>query len=1740
MKKSKKLLSVLLAMLMILSSLTVMASAAKANYKTVADLETNAAYSPYGAVTRLSTEERLSILFDYLDGILEAANINMGQLVSIGLIESNKVKIIVDLRSIDAICDTTIDSVAQSTGSTYWGIAKGMLGVLKPLDTSTWQKDMTRDRVSQFTIVYELLELLDKNKGIVQTVLTSGLNLGLVESFVDLGSVKSMVGDVPGLIKGKVFPLFERWDDNQTLINTYSNTAGDGGMETVLNGFVQRLFTNNMSITSYKEDAAGNCISNHTLPTVGVLDDPANGTRHYFEKGTDSTGDYILRYAYDTETGKYVSIDATTKEPIKYYKTEELDAEGKGTGEYVFVKTNEDGTEENLKYYKNDSQFLPSFAAALAAKDVTLDLSKQSPAELLYEFIPYVFAEMAPVVLNGSVKQLLAKWFGASFEEVGAVTSEAVKAVPGYDATLPIFAAEHGDYLWEWSDYAVLSNGTHVWRFEDTIYVADTSNTNPYFNIINWDYKVADNFMNEFIPGADGNTASAKGYTTLLQGLNDFLIKVANLVLDQDLVAKMNLTPGNNSNLVENIKKAAQTIVAVSPESLFGSNYEDPDRYYNLMMSNNNQEVLVGIACTVIDLLMPQMILPTADALKGKDYPVAAILAAVVREIATQLVPNINYDALIYSDYNKKTLLTGKDNSYWLDVALTIGTDIGFKYLTALADMGEDEKTVFAAANWTESKTYTASDMAAVVGEGGAVKLWEQRVDYIIDWALSSQYEWCWSFDRLVNCGAKVDLATVQDPWVKLGNIFKSILPITDVFNIDTTSETWLETLLRDDFVLALLDLDVTKIVGGATANGVLNIPTNSILRTSNTMSGVVVVIRDLLNNLLYKVAGNANLIDPAKITGIDALLTKANLGSLVSNLLNKLFVAVGTNHLLDPVIPFANFFIGWTTDAQKLADPTLMFVNPGDRAYIYSSDGATATTTLKVRNDASGMLLKHRGSTTTDHSYDLIIDSVECDDPSFTTTTTFPTADIVPGAKAEIPITLTYSGEKVVQFVITYHYIGKDGTNVGGIQKKVTYVFLSNILSDSESTHLYASEDGDKDYSGIDPFNQYVFTENVYKAITNYTQTIYYREPSNPFASKPDLGQVPKVNADNKDIAPTGIAATYFKHITEPIANYGWESKLTKEIGARSGNLYLAKTGVDENTEMPFGTYDMGVISIKYWRTKAGGSQGDPKAWDIDFIYYDDHDIGKVMNKYVGMNINTANIDSSNSSAVAAYNNYEAALKNVVQLATLPKKVATYVEICDSQMEDAINALDSAYKALSKYIHQVSSQDLLESALATAEPGGNVPEINYQDYNLYEYFEYQDERTAVRNRLNAYEAPVAPENYIAGSALSASEINALVEAETNPQKKLALNATVTEPSAKEIAAYKEAVAAWKAPAYTELDNANRGALLNYYKRFLIANTTNKQFLAKEIDAANAQGYVEADYSADSWAVYQAALATAVAVNSKENALQSEVFDAKHALMKAQNELLLKSKSVKETNALADLATLAAIAESIFANPGDYNVVGDMTEADAYAALIKALGYKYTDADGNEVVLYNRSAYEFLKYDRENTTSNLKKIDAAKQALVDAIANFKSTVEIIASEITTGGVVDTVNQYVYGVNPGDVAANYFKASNGGTLTWKVGHASSENGTGAQAIVTNKNGEPVAIYTLVIFGDVNGDGAIDAFDASLINMNMTGASALADEFAVAGDVVGENGEIGLPDYSAVVNYAIGAGSIAQTR
>ena len=97
-------------------------------------------------------------------------------------------------------------------------------------------------------------------------------------------------------------------------------------------------------------------------------------------------------------------------------------------------------------------------------------------------------------------------------------------------------------------------------------------------------------------------------------------------------------------------------------------------------------------------------------------------------------------------------------------------------------------------------------------------------------------------------------------------------------------------------------------------------------------------------------------------------------------------------------------------------------------------------------------------------------------------------------------------------------------------------------------------------------------------------------------------------------------------------------------------------------------------------------------------------------------------------------------------------------------------------------------------------------------------------------------------------------------------------------------------------------------------------------------------------------------------------------------------------------------------------------------------------------------------------------------------------------------------------------------------------------ASAANGfgTGTKVVLTVNGIAGFEInHTVMVYGDVNGDGAIDAFDAALINMNVSGASALTGDFATAGDTTAD-GAINASDYAAVAAYAIGAGTIAQTR
>ena len=115
--------------------------------------------------------------------------------------------------------------------------------------------------------------------------------------------------------------------------------------------------------------------------------------------------------------------------------------------------------------------------------------------------------------------------------------------------------------------------------------------------------------MNEFVPASDDNAG-----VRLLQNVNNFLIKAATTIVK----ASANTTDsasdytetwtmpafvsGGNENLVNNLKMAAQAVISLAPQHIFGSNYETNDRcYYDMLMYENadleteNSIILAGI-----------------------------------------------------------------------------------------------------------------------------------------------------------------------------------------------------------------------------------------------------------------------------------------------------------------------------------------------------------------------------------------------------------------------------------------------------------------------------------------------------------------------------------------------------------------------------------------------------------------------------------------------------------------------------------------------------------------------------------------------------------------------------------------------------------------------------------------------------------------------------------------------------------------------------------------------------------------------------------------------------------------------------------------------------------------------------------------------------------------------------------------------------------------------------------------
>ncbi len=275
----------------------------------------------------------------------------------------------------------------------------------------------------------------------------------------------------------------------------------------------------------------------------------------------------------------------------------------------------------------------------------------------------------------------------------------------------------------------------------------------------------------------------------------------------------------------------------------------------------------------------------------------------------------------------------------------------------------------------------------------------------------------------------------------------------------------------------------------------------------------------------------------------------------------------------------------------------------------------------------------------------------------------------------------------------------------------------------------------------------------------------------------------------------------------------------------------------------------------------------------------------------------------------------------------------------------------------------------------------------------------------------------------------------------------------------------------------------------------------NETIAAKAEEITAAYNAVEASYNVViTVADLEAAIAKGdeiVIENYEDDASLAEFTDA----LAAGKELL-----TEELTSAEDQARVNAAAKRI---------------RDAITALtLKSASYKEVDDaiarfEAVDKFIYTEAS---LKAVQDIIDSVEKNLPITSQAVVDkyaedlnnAIDNLVETTETKIEAIESAeSTVDNEDKYIYGVDEGLADLDSYVRVINGDLEYT--ETTNGFGTGTKIDVVNTAGEVVDTYTLVIFGDVNGDGVVDGQDSVFIWMIIWSGDTTENAYTFAADV-----------------------------
>ncbi len=1768
MKQSTKLLSLVLALVMAFSCMTVIGNAALIKSEVTWDNIDDADLTP---------EQVADLALDLVDNDLLAG------------MEAIDLSILGELRldSIDHICA----DISDLTGGFVWTIGKGLLGDLGDMDFSPI-KNKSRSQ-GDLQMIKNVVALVGNNNNsqiiskIAYGIGGDGISLGLVGNFLDLGDIGDMLGDIPGLVRNLVYDLLIHgsygYNDNSDELKEAGKALPFDNIDTMLTTALVNLLVNPQDYEYIGEGESAVKewdMDSILLPSVVQYKDEAFGYLDLTQKSVFDILDILAQFAIDD-----IGINALNHN-LKKALMKAVEAD--------FVEI--------------DKEALP------AAVATDFETGKEVGAESYVTYIAY-----DRMCKNGT------NWYYTTIEREDVI--DTATGEPKVD--------EDGNVVSE-----------RVRKY----YKVNTAAANEFFGLINWDWSFVGSNQT---PGEGqvqllySDILSIDG--TIAGGLNHLISIVYENALTEEVKADFEEVTGDpwldgeNDVLTDNITRLVKYLLANFGDKIFGSDSAYADISYETLDPMTVVDIVAMIGPGFFQDAMPQIIIPkNADGTYAfhEGVQILEFGALVIREFATDIAPNVNYDSFIFEagsvTSENDRLFNEYDVDGWFNIILNMGLDIGYTYLNQITNFN----TAIPAAGITETR-------------------WQDMLDDAIEWALNYVSD---GTNSVLIGMEPAKVMALDGPLTKLSYILNTILPLGFVNGCAGEYAVDLNVVLQHlkDF-FETFDLSIiTGFFGRSAEYNILAEP-------------VIPMVITLLNRILNLVFNNTTLITNSNT--LESVINKANLKTTVQNLLRGLNNRASSTGLLESALPVVGKLIkGWGTE-QNFNTPDISLT----RSIDLTNGATTEAQTVYVRNASDGVWRHYRdaaGNEYTDEQYKIQIVNVVANDEmgeagtsAYVTINSFDTNVIDYGQSA----TFTYSASGVgtdgalVRFDVSYKVLGEDGTAManGKLFYAKSYAWLNYNPTD-EGKETFFNNDGSLTYAAIyspryvplSTATDYIpeivtgkfgrdyklFTSQQEGAITASTQTvdgITFGNVSMKFSNSSggryfnDLKQfktytVQATNEDGEEQSGSGNALTVSGSVNEATwkatnktsgSSSNWSVTLTAK-GKTNGPHNLTLYYYDDiyfNKLSSLAASEMDAVRLaadynlngKYYTNGILTSANETDV-DGEIVYRETNstttawiantDAGKWAGSYNDKDGNPITVSvteyADSAVTVTAKNDDEVAIEGKVTVdgKEIAVKKVTVID-CATAIGNYVAAFVpgirggmQAWNANSVYNFQalyeafyVSSNDVkyckkdaiqvvnegngdnIEAAVTTLKSTLKTVEETYTDnydftdYKMYRLNRLNDARDDawyyVNLKNDASNATVGEiDEVFPYTWINEDDLRALVAGDKYEANILALLEKMDEEEIKSTASWLEnKKIEYQTTTLLDVEMAQNYLELTSQRLLNRDHGVLTNFLADEITSAENMVGDESEYTARSWAKYSAALQTAKDVLNANGKVRSQknVFDAKYELMCCRNELVLVDNEAdySELEALIEQATFALENQNLYVNePVDFGRVlaelgyhtftkGDFENFELFPG---SAIYVNTEPYGkDQQAEIDQAAYELkvelakLKFKNVNVTG----AGVADETLVegDAEAGIEAVVAKVArigALLDADAVKDLFSATADGAN---VTKDLINVSDDTVYTVDTDLAGFAGTDATVTFYTLVDGVkiPVATVKIVVEGDINGDGVINVLDASIAELASNSHAELEGCFFLAANLDTASDDIVAADYSAVLNKALAA-------